>query len=212
MDQQERERQQERQPNTPEPPEPKHTTVEFTSPIWRVVAVALTAGFITAIGFYLDKVGHGDDFATVAVVAAVYTVLFWARKRPDQVSMRFGPFSKIANAIVESQDDLREWVLARPLRVGFAAAVCYGIALVIAKTIVVGLIGSLYSWELAVAGGCIIGALAAAPGLFAKALTKLSGPPERPREEDSGEDSAEEESTEDQDGPEDRRDDQEGDR
>lgn len=168
--------------------EHKHITQEHTTPLWRVLAVALCAGSIAALGFYLQRVGHADDFATVIVIAFAFTVSFWAHKRPDQVSLRFGPFSKIANAIVESQDDLRKWVLARPLRVGFALAVGYGIVIVIAKSVVVTILGSLYSWELAVALGAAIGAVAAAPHLFRGLADRLSGPPEYPDEEEYEED------------------------
>lgn len=149
---------------------------EPTAPLWRVAAVMLVAGSIAALGFYLQRIGHADDFATVVVIATAYTVMFWARKRPDRVRARFGPFGKIADAIRESSDDIREYVYARPLRVGIIIAVGYGIAVVIGKSLVVGAMQNLYSWELAIAVGAAIGAVAAAPGLFRAALAKVAEP------------------------------------
>lgn len=162
----------------------RHTTVEHTTPLWRVLAVALAAGSITALGFYLQKVGHADDFATVLVVTGAYSIAFWARKRPDRLRARFGPFGKIADAIRESLDDIREYVHEQPMRVGVAIAVAYGVAIVIAKGAVVAVLGSIYSWELAVAAGCVIGAVAAAPQLFAQLGQRLSGPPDQPAQQD----------------------------
>ena len=149
---------------------------EPTAPLWRVAAVMLVAGSIAALGFYLQRIGHADDFATVVVIATAYTVMFWARKRPDRVRARFGPFGKIADAIRESSDDIREYVYARPLRVGIVIAIGYGIAVVIGKHLVVGAMQNLYSWELAIAVGAAIGAVAAAPGLFRAALAKVAEP------------------------------------
>lgn len=154
----------------------EHTTVEHTTPIWRVAAIVLCAASVAFLGFYLEKVGHADDFATVAVVAVFFTVKHWARRRPDRVALRTGPFAKIALAIRESEEEIRAWTYDRPLRVGFAIAVGYGIAVVIAKTVVVALLAGIYSWELAVALGAAIGAVAAAPRLFSAALRTLSGP------------------------------------
>lgn len=169
MDQKERERQSNM-------PEPQHTTVEHTSPIWRVAAVALTAGFVAALGFYLERVGLGQQFSTVFVITLVYSISFWARRRPDQLEVRFGPFSKIASAIVESQDDLREWTLRRTWRAGVLVAASIGVGIAVAQTFVLSALRSLYSWELAVAAGCIVAAVAAAPHLFRNFGSKLSGP------------------------------------
>lgn len=179
MDQQEKERQRQS--------EPEHTTVEHTSPIWRVAAVALTAGFVAALGFWLDRIGLGQDFATIVVVTAVYSTIYWARKRPDRLRRRFGPFGKIADAIRESLDDINQYIFDRPMRVGIVFAASYGIALVLAKHVVVAILGALYSWELALALGCIVGAVAAAPHLFRSLGDRIAGPPERRDEPDEDE-------------------------
>lgn len=177
MDQKEHETQQ-------EPREPNRTTVEHTSPIWRVAAVALTAGFVAALGFWLDRIGLGQDFATIVVVTAVYSTIYWARKRPDRLRRRFGPFGKIADAIRESLDDINQYIFDRPMRVGIVFAASYGVALVLAKHVVVAILGALYSWELALALGCIVGAVAAAPHLFRSLGDRIAGPPERRDEPD----------------------------
>ena len=155
-----------------------HVRVEHTTPLWRVGAVMLFSGSIALVGFWLQRIGHAEDFATVAVITAAFTVGFWARKRPDQVEKRFGPFGKIANAVRESADDIRKFVYERPLRVGVCIALCYGIAVVIAKYAVLSLMGNFYSWELAAALGLAIGALVMAPEFFEGVRSKVSIPHE----------------------------------
>lgn len=162
----------------------EYKTVEHTTPLWRVAAVALIAGSVAALGFWLDRVGLGEDFATVVVVTAVYSTIYWARKRPDRLRRRFGPFGKIADAIRESLDDINQYIYERPMRVGIIFAASYGVALVLAKSVVVALLGALYSWELALALGCLVGAIAAAPHLFRALGDRIAGPPEYPDEED----------------------------
>jgi hypothetical protein len=119
--------------------------VEVSTPLWRVFAVICTAAAIAALAYYLNAVHHADDFATVAVITAAYTVSFWARQRPDRVQRRFGPFGKIATAIRDSQDDLRTWVYHQPMRAGVLIAVGYGIAVVIGKHLVIALVHGLWS-------------------------------------------------------------------
>lgn len=163
----------------------RRTVVEHTSPIWRVLSVALAAGAVAAIGYYLQEIGRAADFATVLVVTLFFSVGFWARKRPDKLRARFGPFGRIANAVRESGDDIRQYVYDRPLRVGVALAACYGVAVVIAKSVVVALLAALYSPSIAVALGCAVGAAVAAPEFFASLLRRLALPPEEdpdPRE------------------------------
>jgi len=130
---------------------------------------------VASLAFYLNAVHHGDDVATVAVITGFYTVSFWARTRPDRVQWRFGPFGRIARAITESQDELRAWVYRQPLKAGAGIAVGYGIAVVIAKHVVLVTVRGLWSPWLAVAAGSAIGAVAAAPRLFADTLRHLTG-------------------------------------
>lgn len=173
---------------------PERSVVEHTSPIWRVVTVALVSGSIAALGFYFQRIGHADDFATVAVIALFYTASFWSRKRPDQVQQRFGPFAKIVLAARESADDIRRWVYERPLRVGFVIAVGYGLVVLAGKYLVVGVLRNLYSWELALAFGLAVGAIAAGGDIIRRAVSSLfsggdpaSLPPDpRPDQEQAG--------------------------
>jgi hypothetical protein len=137
-----------------------------TNPIWRLSAVVFLAGAGAALGHYLQAVGHGDDFATVATIAILFTISFWAHQRPDRVRTRFGPFGKVADAVRESIDDIREWIYQRPVRVGFCIAVGYGMMVVILKSCVVAIISVLYSWELAVIAGLVTGAIVVAPQMF----------------------------------------------
>ena len=150
--------------------------VEHTSPIWRVLGVALAVGAVAAMGFYFQQIGYVDEFATVAVITAFFSVSFWARKRPDRLRRRFGPFGKIADSIRESGDDIRQYIYARPMRVGIVVAVFYGIAVVVAKSLVVAVLQNVYAWPLAVAIGCGIGAAVAAPEFFGGLAKRLQVP------------------------------------
>lgn len=151
------------------------TRIETTSPLWRLIAVAAACGAIAALAYYLNAVHHADDFATVAVVTIAYTISFWAAKRPRQFAARFGPFGKIAAAIRESQVDLRSWVMTKPLRAGAMIAVCYGVAIVLAKHLVIVVIDGLWSPWLAVAIGAGVGAVVAAPHMFAAFVRRIAG-------------------------------------
>lgn len=160
-----------------------HQRIEYTSPIWRVLAIALAAGSVVALGFWAQNIGHADDFATIIVITVVFSVGYWADKRPDRMRLRLGPFSKIAEAVRESRGDLRKWVYEKPLRVGVGLAVLYGVAIVAAKSAVVALMTGLYSWYLAVAVGAAVAAVAAAPHLFTQARDWIAGPQDEPAEE-----------------------------
>lgn len=135
-------------------------------PLWRLVGVVCAFGALAALGYWLNIVDHVDDFATIASVALVYTLGFWADKRPDKVQLRFGPFSKIAIAIRDSRHDIQKWVYDRPLIAGFAVAVVYGVLLVLLKIGLMAGIRSLSSPWLAVAVGGAIGAVVVAPQFF----------------------------------------------
>lgn len=109
--------------------EREHKTVEYTSPVYRLLGVALAAGAVAALGYYFRQVGYADAFGTVAAVALVGSVMHWAHQRPDRMRLRAGPFSKIVEAALESTDDIRTWALKRSLRVGFVIYVGYGLGL-----------------------------------------------------------------------------------
>ena len=110
----------------------------------------------------------------MAVITAFFSISFWARKRPDKLRKRFGPFGRIADAVRESGDDIRQFVYERPLRVGVALAACYGVAVVIAKSVLVAILTNIYAWPLAVAAGAAIGALVAAPEFFGNLFKRMS--------------------------------------
>jgi hypothetical protein len=124
-------------------PPPEKQVIEHTTPVWRVVAVVAAAVGIAAFGRYIDEIGYAHQFATITVITIGFTISFWAKKRPDRVQARFGPFAKIANAIRESIDDIERWVYERPLRVGALIAVGYGILVVLAQALLVFLLRSL---------------------------------------------------------------------
>lgn len=138
-------------------------TVEHMTPLWRLVAVVAMFGGLGGIGHYLDVIGHAEDAATMLSVTIVYTLSFWAARRPESVDARFGPFSKIAAAVRESQGDIRQWVQNRTLLAGVVVAIFYGIGLVLIKHAVLAGLRTLWSPWLAMAGGCIVGALVVAP-------------------------------------------------
>jgi hypothetical protein len=137
--------------------------------LWRLISVAAACGAVAALAYYLNAVHHADDFATVAVITTAYTVTFWAAKRPSQFAGRFGPFGKIAAAVRESQDDLRRWVMDKPLKAGAMIAACYGLAVVLA------IVAGLWNPWLAVALGAGIGAVVAAPHMFAALGQRITG-------------------------------------
>ena len=155
---------------------PDKQIVEHTSPVWRVAGVALAFGAIAAMGYYFQTIGFVDEFATVAVITFFFSISYWARNRPDRVRRTFGPFAKIALAIRESSEDINRYVREKPLRVGVVIAAGYGVAVVIAKTLVVAVLQNVYAWPLAVAGGAAIGAAVAAPEFFGGIFKRLQVP------------------------------------
>lgn len=175
-------------PQSPHPPMPPHGqyaprgappgapiryTVETTTPLWRLIAVILGAGAIAAIGFYVREVGMVEDFATVAVIALGFSIQFWAKKRPDRVRARLGPFARVGLAFRESAEDIERWVYARPFLAGVMVAIVYGVVVVILKHGLVLALQSLYSWYLVVAIGAIIGAWTAAPHMYAAMAERM---------------------------------------
>lgn len=149
-------------------------TPETTSPAWRIIAIALAAGSVAAAGFYAQEIDRARDFATIIVVTIAGAIAYWADKRPDRLRMRLGPFAKIATAIRDSRSEIQSYVHRKPLRVGVALAALRGVALVVAANLVVGLMGGLYSWHLAVAVGAGVAAVAAAPHLFTGLVERLT--------------------------------------
>ncbi|HEX6514903.1 MAG TPA: hypothetical protein VF049_04980 [Nocardioidaceae bacterium] len=141
-------------------------SVEHSTPVWRLIGVVAAFGALGALGHYLDVGGHVEDAATLISVVIVFTVGFWAQRRPEQVQARFGPFGRIAQAIQESRADITRWVQERTLLAGVLVATAYGIGLIIVKHIVTAALRAAWSPWLAVAGGCIVGAAVVAPEMW----------------------------------------------
>lgn len=167
----------------PEPaPSDRTIHVETTTPLWRLVAVASACAAIAALAYYLNAIHHADDVATVAVITAGYTATFWAAKRPQQFAGRFGPFGKIATAVRESQTDIRDWVMDRPLRAGALIAASYGVVVVLAKHLVIAVMRSLWSPWLAIAAGAAGAAVAVAPEMLRQLGRRVVPASDRPED------------------------------
>lgn len=156
--------------------EERHT-VDYTGPVTRLIGVAGAVGAVVLLGFYLEGVGLGEEFGTIAVIAVVFSVGYWADKRPERLEKRAGPFWRIASAIRESREDIREYAYARPLRVAITLSVIYGVAIVLTKSALVALLSGLYSWQLAAALGAAIGAAVVAPSFFKDVWGRVSEGP-----------------------------------
>ena len=156
----------------------EHTTIDYTGPVTRLVGVAGICAAVVFGGFYLEGVGLGEEFSTIATIALVFSLGYWADKRPDRVRRRAGPFWRIAEAIRESRADIREYTYARPLRVAITLSVAYGVAIVLLKTALLALLTALYSWYLAAMLGAAIGALVVAPKFFKDTWGRLARGPD----------------------------------
>jgi hypothetical protein len=96
--------------------------------------------FIAAVfvaGAYIQSSWFKQELATVLAV----TVATVVSARLSRITARTGVFSKIANAVAESMEDVSAWCRSNPLRFGIGK----GVALVFLKTIVLFLFGVFYS-------------------------------------------------------------------
>lgn len=157
--------------------EERHT-VDYTGPVTRLVGVGGAVGAVVLLGFYLQGVGMAEEFSTIAVIAVVFSLGYWADKRPDRLERRAGPFWRIASAVRESRKDIREYAYARPLRVAITLSVVYGIVIVLLKSALVALLAGLYSWQLAAAIGAALGAAVVAPSFFRDVWGRVSEGPQ----------------------------------
>lgn len=155
----------------------EEVTYDYTGPITRLVGVAGISAAVVFGGFYLERIGLGEEFSTVATIALVFSLGYWADRRPDKMKRRAGPFWRIAEAIRESREDIRAYTYARPLRVAVTLSVVYGIAIVLLKTALLALLSSLYDWYLAAMLGAAIGALVVAPKFFRDIWSRLAEGP-----------------------------------
>lgn len=152
--------------------------VEHTSPAWRLLAVGLFFGGLFFGGWFARILGLVDQFATFFVITVFTAFLFWARKRPDKLSRRFGAFGKVALAIQESADDIRASIYSRSIYYGVLFGACYAVLVIAAKALVVATVTSLFAWQILAAVGCLVAAVVVAPQFFAAAGRRLSVPDE----------------------------------
>ena len=144
----------------------KHTTVDYTGPLTRLAGVAGAVGAVVLLGYYLQTKGLGDEFGTLAVITIVFSIGYWADKRPDKMRKRAGTFWRFADAARESREDISRYVYRRPFRVAVTISFAYAVGIVLAKSAVVSLMGLIYDWRLAAAAGAAVGALVIAPQFF----------------------------------------------
>lgn len=166
--------------------EERHT-VDYTGPLTRLAGVAGAVAGIVLLGFYLERVGLGDEFGTFAVVTIAFSIGYWADKRPDKMRRRAGTFWRFADAARESREDIRRFTYRRPFRVAVGISALYAIAIVLAKSGVVALLSALYDWRLAAAVGAIVGAFVVAPQFFSDIWGRISQGPSDHEDEEDGE-------------------------
>ena len=179
--------------------ETKHvkTTVDYTSPLWRLVGVALMIGGIGALGVWVRDVGLVDPFSTIAVITVITAAVGWGRQRPDRLKRRFGVFGGIAVEVQNSADRIRRRVYDRPLRFLIPLGILYGLVVVLAKNLVALALTSLASWSLALGLAGVLAAIVTIPGFFREIFGFFSV--EDPEDfEEEPEDEALEEDTEDE--------------
>ncbi len=174
--------------------ETKHIkqTVEYTSPVWRLVGVVLMIGGIGALGVWVRDAGLTDPFSTIAVITVVTAATGWARQRPDRLKKRFGVFGSIALEVQKSADKIRAAVYDRPLRFLIPLGIGYGVFVVGAKFLVAAALTSLFAWTLALGIAGIIAALVTVPDFFKDVFSVFSIDDEDEEAEENTEDEDEE--------------------
>lgn len=164
------------------------TVVEHTSPIWRVLGVALACGAVAALGYYFQIIGYVDEFATIFVITLAVAATGWCKQRPDLLKRRLGVFGSIAVEAQNSAGRIQAALYARPLRFLVPVGICYGLFVVVAKALVVALLENIWAWPLAVALGCGIGALVAAPEFYGGLFRRMSVPDDEEEADEALED------------------------
>lgn len=169
-------------------------SIEFRSPIWRVLSVAaLCAAFVT-FGMWLSERGSAESVALVAVIALAKMIGYWtdhlARLRPPSKPGLHVP-TEVKNLLTA----LRGWLHARPLVVCALFGLAWGLATLVAKNIATSFFEQLYSPWLAIALGSAVGAIIAAPEFLRRGAERLGWTNEETAEsEDSEEAEPEDES------------------
>lgn len=150
--------------------------VDYTSPAWRLLAVTLFFGGVFFFGWAAKIFSLVDQFATFFVITGFFTAAFWAKKRPDKLRRRFGAFGRIALAIQESADEIRETIYSRTIYYGVLIGAGYALLVIVARSLVVAVVMSIYAWQIVAAAGCIVAAVVVAPQFFSAAAKRISVP------------------------------------
>lgn len=157
-------------------------TIDYTSPAWRLLAVGLFFGGLFFGGWAARILGLVDQFSTFFVLTAFTAFLFWAKKRPDKLRRRFGAFGKVAIAIQESADDIRQSIYSRSIYYGILFGMGYAVVVIAVKTLVVAVATSLYAWQITAMAGCLVAAAVVAPQFVSSVARHVSLPDEDPEE------------------------------
>ncbi|GAB4100563.1 hypothetical protein [Sinomonas halotolerans] len=151
------------------------TTVFQTNPVYRLIGVILAFGALGLTAYGLREVALLDFAATVLSCTIVFTIGFWARRASsEKLQGRFGPFSRIAEAVIASQADVSAWVARRTLLAGVLVSALMGIGIALLRAGIVSGIHAMSSPWLAGGLGCAVGALAIAPEVFRWAKTAMA--------------------------------------
>lgn len=156
------------------------SSIEFRSPIWRVLSVAAFCAAFTAFGMYLAEQGNAEAVALVAVVAIAKIIGYWtdhlARLRPASK-----PGLHVPTELKNLVDALRRWLHERPLVVCCMFGVAWGLATLVAKNVVTGFFEQLYSPMLSIAVGSAVGAVICAPEFVKRGVEKLGWTHDTPK-------------------------------
>lgn len=148
------------------------SSIEFRSPIWRVLSVAaLSAGF-ALFGMYLAEQGNAESVALVAVIAIAKICAYWT----DHLANLRPPSKPGFHVPTEAKNlaaALRRWLHARPLLICCLFGIAWGLATLLAKNVLTGFFEALYSPLLAIAVGCVVGAIICAPEFLKRGVERL---------------------------------------
>lgn len=147
-----------------------------STPVWRLAAIGLAGGALLLIGRLARWWSPAvlDFISTAIAAAALFAVAFWARKRPDRLRRRFGPFGRIAQAVQDSAADISAYVHAQPLRVGLGIGLGYGLLVAVSRLAVGRLLVGLQRWGVAAALTMALAALIVAPDLWRAARARFT--------------------------------------
>ena len=158
--------------------EPRREIVEHTSPAWRLLAVGLFFGGLFFGGWAARIFQLEEEFSTFFVITFFVAIGFWARKRPDKLTRRFGPFGKVARALQESADDIRASIYSRSIHYGVLFGAAYAVVVIVSKELVLAVVSSLYAWQILAMAGCLVAAVVVAPQFVSAVGQRISIPDE----------------------------------